>query len=83
MDYHNGQAFTTKERDNDPWTYKPSNNNCGLFRQGAWWYKSCAYSNLNGVYIEVGRTNMTEITWVTSKGNQYSMKSSSMMLRRL
>ena len=42
--YHNGQYFTTYDRDND----FRSNGNCGYFEQGGWWYRSCAYANLNG-----------------------------------
>ncbi|XP_071180483.1 fibrinogen-like protein A [Mytilus edulis] len=50
LEYHNGQAFTTKDRDNDPWTHISYNKNCGIYCQGAWWYKSCSNSNLNGIY---------------------------------
>ncbi|VDI68646.1 Hypothetical predicted protein [Mytilus galloprovincialis] len=84
LDYHNGQAFTTKDKDNDPWKASSYNNNCGIFRQGAWWYKTCAYSNLNGLYIEGGQeNNIKGIVWDRWKASQYSMKSSSMMIRRM
>lgn len=76
--YHNGQAFTTKDRDNDEQT-----GNCGIQREGAWWYKSCAHSNLNGVYMEGEKGNAKGIQWNKWKSNDYSMKSSSMKLRRL
>ncbi|KAL9967883.1 hypothetical protein ACROYT_G026187 [Oculina patagonica] len=42
--YHYNMAFSTKERDNDRW----SSGNCAVGRTGAWWYKSCYDSNLNG-----------------------------------
>ncbi|XP_076106899.1 microfibril-associated glycoprotein 4-like [Mytilus galloprovincialis] len=84
LDYHNGQAFTTKDRDNDQLKSVKLKNNCGIYRQGAGWYKACAYSNLNGLYIEGGQeNNVKEIVWNQWKGSQYSMKSSSMMIRRL
>ena len=44
--YHNNMAFTTKDRDNDIWS-----SNCAVLRTGAWWYKSCQESNLNGPYL--------------------------------
>ncbi|XP_072041486.1 fibrinogen C domain-containing protein 1-like [Amphiura filiformis] len=43
---HDGQAFTTKERDNDNYL----SGNCAIEYRGAWWYDNCfgAGSNLNG-----------------------------------
>ncbi|VDI68647.1 Hypothetical predicted protein [Mytilus galloprovincialis] len=81
--YHNGQAFTTKDRDNDPWRNPKNNNNCGIKRQGAWWYKTCAYSNLNGFYMKGGKNSDKGILWYHWKNTDYSFKSSSMMIRRL
>ncbi|XP_076109032.1 uncharacterized protein LOC143077029 [Mytilus galloprovincialis] len=79
LNYSNGQAFTTKDRDNDPWS-----SNCGILRQGAWWYKYCVYSSLNGVYIKGGqKSSETGLRWYHWKKSWYSMKSSSMMIRRL
>ena len=43
MAYHNGRAFTTRDRDNDARSF-----NCAARWGGAWWYKSCGNSNLNG-----------------------------------
>ncbi|XP_076106895.1 microfibril-associated glycoprotein 4-like isoform X3 [Mytilus galloprovincialis] len=83
LEYHKGQAFTTKDRDNDPWTYSTFKNNCGKYHQGAWWYQQCAHSNLNGLYIEGGKISRGGMFWSHWKNNQYSMKSSSMMIRRL
>ena len=44
--YHNGYRFTTRDQDNDVW-----GNNCAQhWGGGAWWYRICWTSNLNGVY---------------------------------
>ncbi|GFO09002.1 fibrinogen-related protein 3-2 [Plakobranchus ocellatus] len=40
---HNGQAFSTFDRDNDP-----HGSNCAEEYSGAWWYHGCLHSNLNG-----------------------------------
>ena len=70
LSYHNGMMFTTKDRDND----KREKNNCAMRRKGAWWYKGCAYSNLNGLY-------MNEIKWYHWKNNGKSMKKVEMKIR--
>ena len=47
MAYHNGSAFTTRDRDHDT----VSAANCAKVHGGAWWYKSCFRANLNGKYV--------------------------------
>ena len=44
MAYHNGMQFSTRDRDNDA----ASSTNCAARSGGAWWYKSCTHSDLNG-----------------------------------
>ena len=44
--YHNNMAFSTKDRDNNI-----DGRNCAVEYTGAWWYKSCHHSNLNGKYL--------------------------------
>lgn len=78
LQYENGQAFTTKDRDNGPHVI-----NCAIYSHGAWWYKNCSSSNLNGLYLGGGKIDDKGISWFYFKSNYYSMKSSSMMIRRL
>ena len=46
LTYHNSMAFTTNDRDND----KQNSYNCAVNNRGAWWFKSCLHSDLNGNY---------------------------------
>ena len=44
LDYHNGMAFTTTDRDQDT-----LGDNCAaLSGGGGWWYKNCYRVSLNG-----------------------------------
>ncbi|KAM9776007.1 uncharacterized protein ACBT44_001176 isoform 2-T2 [Syngnathus typhle] len=56
--YHSGMKFSTKDRDQDNWA-----NNCAIDRNSAWWYHSCAYCNLNGLYKATGTCGYTNAVW--------------------
>ena len=58
--YHNSMKFTTFDRDND----NHGRLQCATFRQGAWWYNACSYSNLNGLYLS-GQSNLHGVEWRT------------------
>ena len=45
MTYHHLSKFSTKDNENDDWS-----GNCAIQRYGAWWYRGCAYANLNSIY---------------------------------
>ncbi|XP_061176978.1 ficolin-1-like [Saccostrea echinata] len=47
LDYHNGMKFSTKDQDNDI-----GRRHCAESYHGAWWYRSCLVSNLNGEYAQ-------------------------------
>ncbi|XP_019853308.1 PREDICTED: fibrinogen C domain-containing protein 1-like isoform X2 [Amphimedon queenslandica] len=75
---HNGMKFTTRDNDND---FRP-NRNCAYYRKGAWWYKKCASSNLNGHYFNTATNDYKGIVWWSWKRAHISLKFSEMKTRR-
>ncbi|XP_063404621.1 microfibril-associated glycoprotein 4-like [Mytilus trossulus] len=80
MTFQNGQKFSTKDRDNDIW-----GNDCAEESKGAWWYSTCHYSNLNGLYLEgyMNDSYADGVIWQTWKGFRYSLKETIMMIRKV
>ncbi|XP_031759518.1 ficolin-1 isoform X2 [Xenopus tropicalis] len=78
LTYHNGMAFSTKDRDNDQWVY-----NCATNWPGAWWFNVCFYSDLNGVYRLQQNENPIGVLWPTANTSisRYSFKISEMKIR--
>ena len=72
--YHNLMKFTTKDNDNDL-----RSDNCAVTFTGAWWYNSCYYSNLNGLY---GADTNDGVVWYAWKGWRYSLPYVEMKLSR-
>ncbi|XP_028403421.1 fibrinogen C domain-containing protein 1-A-like [Dendronephthya gigantea] len=76
----NRMAFTTKDFDNDV----SDNGNCAVDYKGAWWYRGCHHSNLNGLYHYGNHTSYADgINWFHWKGHHYSLKSTAMKIRLL
>ncbi|XP_078377199.1 uncharacterized protein LOC144660452 isoform X2 [Oculina patagonica] len=75
LTYHNNMTFTTKDTDNDIW----GSVNCAVQRTGAWWYKSCAFSNLNGQYLG-NKRGWQGVAW-NSFRSSLSLKFTEMKLR--
>ena len=75
LSYHNRMKFSTKDQDND--------YSCAVKSKGAWWYKKCHASNLNGQYL-VGKMYSfgDGVNWRSFKGHQYSLKRTQMMIGR-
>ena len=79
---HNGQRFSTKDRDNDAWHIA----SCADRHRGGWWFHQCMTANLNGLYYNRTYTGSTSypdgIIWTTWRGRLYSLKFAEMKLRR-
>ncbi|KAM9062054.1 ficolin-2 isoform X2 [Sarcophilus harrisii] len=76
LTYHNNKPFSTKDRDN------ADKKNCAVSYSGAWWYKECHLSNLNGLYLKGPHDSFANgINWHSGKGYKYSYKVSEMKLR--
>jgi len=73
--YIDGMAFSAKDKDNDTW-----GGNCATLCHGAWWYRSCAQSHLNGNY---GVRDGTGIRWLRSSGNNLYATYTEMKIRVL
>ncbi|KAM3654562.1 LOW QUALITY PROTEIN: microfibril-associated glycoprotein 4-like [Ammospiza maritima maritima] len=77
LSYHNGQKFSTFDRDQDLFA-----QNCAALSSGAWWFRSCHFSNLN-VYLAGPHLSYANgINWAQWKGF-YFLKRSEMKIRRL
>ncbi|KAK5905421.1 hypothetical protein CgunFtcFv8_001388 [Champsocephalus gunnari] len=78
MSHHNGQKFSTFDKDQDS-----SNTNCARTYLGGFWYNDCHHANPNGVYIWGADDTIFAIgvNWYHWKGHNYSLKSISMKVR--
>ena len=78
MYYINGRRFSTKDKDNDG---APGNCADASNRAGAWWFNSCTWSNLNGLYYDSVVYNANSVSWYNWKNGFYSLKFSEMKIR--
>lgn len=78
MRYHNGQKFSTPDKDNDVTT-----NHCAAVFKSGWWYKSCKHANLNCVYkIANATAEVDGVLWRQWTEDYYSLKTTEMKNRR-
>ncbi len=80
LSFHDGQKFTTLDKDQD--VHK---DNCAKIRLGAFWYKDCVLANPNGMYIWGEDPTHLAIgdIWHSWKGYYVGMKSISMKIKRV
>ena len=72
-----GYPFSTKDQDNDSWS-----KNCAVSRKGAWWYKYCSNSNLNGLFHHGKHSSHADgVNWYHWKGDNYSAKRAEMKIK--
>ena len=78
LSWHRGMPFTTKDQDND----NQGEYNCAIKFKGAWWYKNCHGSNLNGFYHRGNHSSYADgVNWKKWKGHYYSLKKTEMKIR--
>ena len=75
LTWHNKMPFSTKDRDSS------SSGICAVLYTGAWWYKTCHQSNLNGKYLGKVKGNSKGVDWWYFKGHYLSLKFTEMKLR--
>ena len=74
---HNGDQFSTKDRDNDA-----TEESCAVIYKGAWWYDLCHSSNLNGLYLSGAHESYADgINWHAWREYHYSLKFVEMKFR--
>ncbi|XP_073697803.1 microfibril-associated glycoprotein 4-like [Garra rufa] len=81
LSYHNGQKFSTFDKDQDT-----DSNNCAKLYLGAFWYQACHHANPNSVYLWGEDPTIFAIgnVWYTWKNNwDVGMKSISMKIKRV
>ncbi|CAK8686918.1 unnamed protein product [Clavelina lepadiformis] len=78
LTFHNGQPFSTEDNDNDS-----DGRNCATHWGGSqgWWFKSCFYSALNGVWMRQSSGGAHGIIWYNWKGYDEPLKETKMKLR--
>lgn len=74
---NNGMKFSTFDRDND----EDANIHCAKERQGAWWYKNCYDSSLNGKFVQSTEIGLSYMTWWAWKEKSVALHGSLMMIR--
>ncbi|XP_028151827.2 ficolin-2-like isoform X1 [Diabrotica virgifera virgifera] len=81
MKNHRFEKFSTRDFDQDQ-----SNKSCAETFMGAWWYKKCFDSNLNGKFVNIKQPRIMRgkgISWLNVSYHDYYLSGSRMLLRPL
>ncbi|XP_061475516.1 tenascin-X isoform X4 [Rhineura floridana] len=74
LTYHSGSVFSARDRDPNRLIIP-----CAVSYRGAWWYRNCHYTNLNGLY---GNSRDHQgVSWFNWKGFEFSIPFTEMKLR--
>ena len=76
---HNGQRFSTPDRDNDV-----EGIHCAVYYHGPWWYGYCYHSLLTGKYYTSGGPRNSVpygVNWYHWKTSYYSLRVAEMKIR--
>ncbi|XP_061565163.1 microfibril-associated glycoprotein 4-like [Cololabis saira] len=78
LEYHNGNKFSTFDKDQDVWS-----DNCARDHLGGFWYYACHHANPNGLYRWGVNSHVYAdgVEWHSWKGWYYSLKTISMKIR--
>ncbi|XP_050082500.1 fibrinogen-like protein 1 [Anopheles aquasalis] len=73
---HVGMKFSTPERDNDK-----STSNCAESYKSGWWFNSCGYVFLNGLYRNAKGSGKNDIAWYGFNEDSRGLFITRMMIR--
>ncbi|XP_053674407.1 ficolin-1-like [Anopheles nili] len=79
MRIHLNESFSTYDNDNSKASF-----NCAARFKGAWWFYKCHRSHLNGEYLRGKLTKAQDslgLMWIDFRGEKYSLKATTMMIR--
>ncbi|XP_044193602.1 microfibril-associated glycoprotein 4-like [Thunnus albacares] len=78
LETHNGQKFSTFDKDQDS-----DSRSCAKLHLGAFWYNDCHRANPNGIYLWGADSthDAAGVEWSYWKGWNYSLKTISMKIR--